>query len=582
MKKLFFSLLMLSYGFVNAQITITGNDLPKSGRVNLLATDTLSAPNIGTAGSTAQTWDFTGINISYPQVTSYSSTTPYHQYASNFPNANIYAYGPSLLYGALAGAAPINYTNFGYMYLSSDTNGLSVIGYKSAYGITHQVPKEVILKTPANLNDSYNDSSYWDVYFNLNPLDYDTTYRSSVKKTITVDAFGSMTTAFGTFDVLRVHEFFVKVDSVYGSVNGNVLYKMEIMRDTVNNFHFWANGIEYPLAIVKTDANFNVVETEVLFDTLPNYQINGTVYNTDTSAVVTSGKAQLIPKNPLDNFFGVQEVVDIDNNGHFQFSNVLQFGNFLIIAIPNAVQYPSLIPTYFGDEVYWQSALTMQTLSDTSINIHCQNNLVWQNYPGDGNSITGYIWQNLNGSKGPSNSTSGRGIRVTLEKKPGGEIVRHTETDENGRYIFEDLPQFEYATVVDIPGLEMDSTYHYDLTNSSNQVLDGYDFVYDSTKIYIYDATSINSPLTQMDINLSVYPNPFKQTANVGFINPKGELLKYDFQIFDVSGRKIKSYEGQDADGFSIDSDNMNNGFYFYNLYIDGHLAISGKIIVNK
>jgi len=573
---------MLSYGFVNAQITITGNDLPKSGRVNLLATDTLSAPNIGTAGSTAQTWDFTGINISYPQVTSYSSTTPYHQYASNFPNANIYAYGPSLLYGALAGAAPINYTNFGYMYLSSDTNGLSVIGYKSAYGITHQVPKEVILKTPANLNDSYNDSSYWDVYFNLNPLDYDTTYRSSVKKTITVDAFGSMTTAFGTFDVLRVHEFFVKVDSVYGSVNGNVLYKMEIMRDTVNNFHFWANGIEYPLAIVKTDANFNVVETEVLFDTLPNYQINGTVYNTDTSAVVTSGKAQLIPKNPLDNFFGVQEVVDIDNNGHFQFSNVLQFGNFLIIAIPNAVQYPSLIPTYFGDEVYWQSALTMQTLSDTSINIHCQNNLVWQNYPGDGNSITGYIWQNLNGSKGPSNSTSGRGIRVTLEKKPGGEIVRHTETDENGRYIFEDLPQFEYATVVDIPGLEMDSTYHYDLTNSSNQVLDGYDFVYDSTKIYIYDATSINSPLTQMDINLSVYPNPFKQTANVGFINPKGELLKYDFQIFDVSGRKIKSYEGQDADGFSIDSDNMNNGFYFYNLYIDGHLAISGKIIVNK
>ena len=573
---------MLSYGFVNAQITITGNDLPKSGRVNLLATDTLSVPNIGVASTSAQTWDFTALNVSYPQVTSYSSTTPYHQYASNFPNANIYAYGPSLLYGALAGAAPINYTNFGYMYLSSDVNGLSVIGYKSGYGFTHQVPKEVILQTPAHLNETYNDSSYWDVFFNLNPLDYDTTYRSSVKKTITVDAFGSMTTTFGTFDVLRVHEFFVKVDSAFGSINGIVLYKTEILRDTVNNFHFWANGIEYPVAIVKTDANLNVIETEVLFDTLPNYQINGTIYITDSSAVVTSGKAQLIPKNPLDNFFGVQEIVNIDNNGHFQFSNVLQFGNFLIIAIPNAVQYPSLIPTYFGDEVYWQNALTMQTLSDTSINIYCQNNLVWQNYPGNGNSITGNVWENFNSSKGPSNSKSGRGIRVTLEKNPGGEIIRHTETDDHGKYLFEDLPQFEYTTVVDIPGLEMDSTYHYDLTASNNQTLDGYDFVYDSTKIYIYDATSINSPLTQMDINLSVFPNPFRQTANVGFINPNGEILKYDFQIFDISGRKIKSYEGQSSDGFSIDSDNMNSGLYFYNLYVNSNLAKSGKIIVNK
>ena len=124
MKKLFVLslIMMLQYSIVSAQITITGNDLPKTGRVDLLAHDTLSNPNIGTASSSAQTWDFSTITSSFPQVASYSSISPYNQYASTFPTANIYAYGPSYLYGALAGAAPINYANFGYMFLSSDGN----------------------------------------------------------------------------------------------------------------------------------------------------------------------------------------------------------------------------------------------------------------------------------------------------------------------------------------------------------------------------------------------------------------------------------------------------------------------------
>jgi len=585
MKKIFLITLILAinYFIVNAQITITGNDLPKSGRVDLLAHDTLSNPNIGVASAVAQTWNFSNINISYPQVASYSSTSPYQEYASTFPTANIYAYGPSLLYGVLSGAAPINYANFGYMFLSSDVNGLSVIGYKSSYGLTHQVTKDVIIQTPAHLNDTYNDSSYWEVKLNHSlSSSIDTIYKSSVKKTITVDAFGTMTTSFGTFDVLRVHEHFVKVDSALAQMGGITILGIELLRDTVNNFHFWANDVGYPVAVVKTDAHNNVIATEVLIDTLPNYQITGTVKNTDGSALVTSGKAQLIPKNAIDNYFGVQEIVDIDNNGHFQFSNVLQFGNFLIIAIPDSALYPALIPTYYGDSIYWQNALTMQAHSDTGITIYCRNNSQMQSYPGNGNIISGIVWQNLNGSKGPANSTPARGIRVTLEKNPGGIVVRHTETDENGKYTFENLPSFSYLTIVDVPGLGMDSTYYLDLTASSNKTLDGYDFVYDSTKIYIYDATFINPSLIKNSIDLSIYPNPYSAYANVNFYNPSGEILSYNFKIFDITGRLIKNYSGFTSDGFTINSENMENGIYIYQLFINNNLHKSGKIMVRN
>lgn len=561
------------------QITITSTDLPQSGRVNLLAHDTLSQPNIGTASSNAQTWDFTGVNVSYPQVTSYSSTTPYHQYASSFPTANIYTYGPSLLYGALSGVAPLDYTSFGYMYLSSGINGLSVVGYKSDYGITHQTPADKIIETPAQLNDAFNTASFWEVSFNLDPSNIDTIYRSRNTKTVTIDAYGTLTTAFGTFDVLRVHEYFIKTDSAFGSFNGTVIYGLEIMRDTVNNYHFWANGIEYPVAIVKTNNAGHVMVTEVLVDTVASYQITGTVYNTDGSAAVQSGKVQLLPQSQIDNLFGVQEVVDIDNNGHFQFTNVVFPGNFIMIAIPDATQYPDLIPTYYGDSIYWQYALPMQPISDTAVNIYCRNNTVWQNYPGNGNTITGIVWQQGGTNKGPGNSTPARGIRVTLEKNPGGEIIRHDETDDDGVYSFEDLPSFEYVIVVDIPALGMDSTYSFDLTSSNNAMFDGYDYVYDTAKIYIYDATGISTH-TLGDIHLNIFPNPFSTNAYVHIGHNSFEAINYEFIIYDLTGRQTASYTGQAYDGFSISSENLSVGLYVYTLRINNHAPVSGKIAV--
>lgn len=582
-KRIIFLYLLISGTFIlNAQITITGNDLPQSGRVNLLVHDTLTQVDIGTAGSTAQTWNFTTVNSSYPQVTSYSATTPYHQYASVFPDANIYSYGPSLLYGALMGVAPVDYTNFGYMYLQSDVNGLNIIGYKSQYGITHQVPKDKVLITPAQLNDSFNDSSYWEVAFDTVPTDIDTVYRSRAKKTVTVDAFGSLTTVLGTFDVLRVHEYFIKTDSIFGILNGNVVFSMEALRDTVNNYHFWTNGLEYPVAIVKTRTNGQILITEVIFDTVPSYQITGTVYNTDGSAVVQAGRAQLVPKDQIDNLFGVQEEVQIDNNGHFQFSNVLQFGNFMIIAIPDAVQYPDLIPTYYGDEIYWPDALPMQASSDTTVNIYCRNNTIWQSYPGNGNTITGIVWNNTNSSKGPGNSTPSRGIRVTLEKNPGGAVVRHTETDVNGRYTFEDLPSFEYSIVVDIPAIGMDSTYHFNLTTSNDQTYDGYDFVYDTTKIYIYDATGTRPDAHTQTIELNVYPNPLSTKAYIKIVNSSYSEIEYAFEIYDVAGKRVKSFSGNTTEGFEITSEGIENGIYLYKLSLNNSQTATGKLIIRK
>lgn len=64
MKKLFFLPLFLAAGFTQAQITLSQSDFASAGDTVFMAIDaTVSTANPGTAGASAQTWDFTSFSL---------------------------------------------------------------------------------------------------------------------------------------------------------------------------------------------------------------------------------------------------------------------------------------------------------------------------------------------------------------------------------------------------------------------------------------------------------------------------------------------------------------------------------------
>jgi len=253
-----------------AQITITESNLPEAGFTYLVANDTLTAVNLGMPSGSAQSWNYANLLNHYQRVPSYDSTnkTPY---AGNFPNSTHYTYGPAAMYSGFHGGAPVGTQGMsnGYMFWQRENDGFWVIGFRSDNGLyanknVTYVPKELLIGTPSTLGSVFNNNARWELWLNANPNNVDTLYVKNIKKTLTTDAFGDLTLPAGSYypNVVRVHEYLVTVDSIYAFLNGNPVYSMELIRDTLNNYTFLSNTETYPVCVVHANKNNTVKSVE--------------------------------------------------------------------------------------------------------------------------------------------------------------------------------------------------------------------------------------------------------------------------------------------------------------------------------
>lgn len=581
--QLFFATLLIS-SLCSAQITITSADLPRPGQGDIVAFDTTTIVNIGSASSSAQNWNFSSLLNHYQKVAIYSPTAPYQQNAADFPGSNMYTWGPAMFFTSFYGAAPVDQAGWGYMYWKTDPTGFRIVGFRGDAGNGYQnvleAPQELLMGTPSTLNSTFNNSATWTVALEKNPFDVDTIFKCYISKVLECDAFGSLTTAFGTNDVIRVHEYVVEVDSVFARM-GPTLWPVYQLRDTVNNYHFWGNDVYYPLAIVHADKNNNIKDVEYLIDTIPVYQITGNVFRENGISKVTNGEASLFIKDSYNHLFYNLENVAIDDNGNFQFANVLG-PNYLVLADPDPIDYPYLLPTYYGDSTYWETATTLTVLQNMNISINCQSDSLLVSLMGTGTGvISGTVWMDTTQVaklSGPQNSAPARGVKVTLEQNPGG-ACRISHTNNNGYFEFNDLPAGNYAIKVDIPGLIMDSTYHVNLSAKS-MTHNNLDFLFDTTFIYIIPNAGIEDINGNPKFNISIYPNPFTDYATIDIENPEGSRRELQLNIYDMTGRLVKSITETDSNYITFNRDNLVDGMYLYQLTVDKEQAGNGKIIV--
>lgn len=252
-----------------SQITITGANLPQSGYTYFTATDTTPSVSLGIPGPGSQLWNFSSLLMDYPSMPTYGYTS-WTPYASAFPTSNIYTYGPAALYSSLFGGAPVNSQgmNKGHMFWKCDNSGFFAVGFRADSGTYANVnvnynPAELLIGAPCTYGNSFNNTGRWELPMNVNPSDVDTFYVCRTVKTITCDAWGSLTTPFGTFpDVIRQHEYVIRYDSAYAKLGNTVITSMELMRDTSNNYIYLSNTLSYPASIIHADANNNIKDAE--------------------------------------------------------------------------------------------------------------------------------------------------------------------------------------------------------------------------------------------------------------------------------------------------------------------------------
>lgn len=281
----------------NAQLTITYESLPQPGDTFAMRYTDNPILNIGTPQSSIQHFDFTNLENDSMKFATYGITANL-SFAAEYPESNLYTWGSSALYGGPG--SPVPGVGWGWMFFRTDEEGMSVVGYRTGESpnivTALQTPSLFIMKTPFTYNNMNSQNSQWSVFMNANLSDIDTVYTSFSSTDLLCDAWGTLSTPLEqNLDVIRVREFTVSVDSIYGKIANTVVWKTELKRDTVLNYLFYNPSKRHPIVSVFCRPDESFIGAEYLWYSDLHTSINS----------IKENKIKCYP-NPTDNYIYIE------------------------------------------------------------------------------------------------------------------------------------------------------------------------------------------------------------------------------------------------------------------------------------
>ncbi len=89
--------------------------------------------------------------------------------------------------------------------------------------------------------------------------------------------------------------------------------------------------------------------------------------------------------------------------------------------------------------------------------------------------------------------------------------------------------------------------------------------------------TGISAVKINTAITVDAYPNPFSNETNIVVT---GLDDKYDFELYDPTGRLLKSATGITTSTFQLNSSGLADGIYIYTIKVAGQTLAPGKLVV--
>lgn len=232
-------------GMVNSQITINSNNIIAIGYVADQTTDTLPDAAILEGGVGNINWDFSMLQQGEDGqfVFFHPDSTPY---SASFPMANL----SSRIEDGL------------FAYMVKDNDKIEIIGIEGTQTISGfplegkltLTPGQSLIRFPAAYEDEYSETIVQkgqvtgaEVGF---PSFDSIRLEVSVVRNVKIDAYGTMTTPSGNYDVLRSTENETSTTIVYSLNSGNWTVLYALPADNIINYNWWTldgEGLAYPV-----------------------------------------------------------------------------------------------------------------------------------------------------------------------------------------------------------------------------------------------------------------------------------------------------------------------------------------------
>ena len=322
-----------------------------------------------------------------------------------------------------------------------------------------------------------------------------------------------------------------------------------------------ASGVYYDTLQSSLGCDSLIYELTLTVDTIPG---NATIY------VMANGQDTLSCLGFVE-LYSVQngQYILVDTatllNYYCTFTNVIG-GDYVIKVIPDSSE--NALPTYYGNTAFWNLATIINISCDTFFGFYIQL-VSLSPMPIGNSSIGGYVGKG-NGHKSISQKSvdnPAEDVTVYLQKEENSlwHTVARTLTNEDGYFVFKNIPVGKYQVILDILGLEMVDIQIIVIENDGDNVqLDDYELTEDGIKVKeTLGIDNYELPIT----NYVVYPNP--TTGKLTIRNEKSEVR--NVEIYDIYGKKQFSTFNFQFSTDEIDISHLVNGMYF--------LKIDGKVL---
>ena len=332
-------------------------------------------------------------------------------------------------------------------------------------------------------------------------------------------------------------------------------YDVELCDD--GGFIVVGDGEDTGMYAVKTDASGNMVWAKkystATFDYTPGFAISKTSDGGDIILGTTydSAYSQMIMLTKIDasgNVIWSKKYANNENNGSSSYSIVETADNGFALLSTSIGSYPELLKVNSSGQFLWSKHYSLAS-----------------------NTINGY-----NALK---NTADGGFILTNTEYDP----VSHPyycgyliKTDPSGNTGCNDTSGDSMTVIsVTLNEVAMSASVPYGTSNTISFLSE--DIVFNassncSANVGIFDPTETNT-------DISIYPNPFSNSANLHITTNSYSPAEYHFEMYDLVGRKIKEVLFSDKQ-LEIRRENLPIGIYIWKVSQGTSIVGKGKLVI--
>ena len=258
----------------------------------------------------------------------------------------------------------------------------------------------------------------------------------------------------------------------------------------------------------------------------------------------------------------MENILSYNENGETYYA---VWQGYWMITVDPVGDSAGFVSTFSGDVAWWAESndLFITGGTETHVNIHCI--ATGGNLTGDG-MIDGYIQRDTttagiarNSITHVDNGTSGdvpaAGVTVYLYRSSDDLLLASALTDEDGRYVFDNLPFDAYYLLVQLPGYDANTPWPVEVTENAT-VADNVNFLVSEGS---QEITGVND---KQEMRVKLYPNPVKTWLNIRIEN---EDRGSEYRIYDITGHLMLRGTFKNVVN-RLDIGHFNKGIYLLNI----------------